>query len=47
MIEGFVGSDLIPRLVLCTVSAGPHCVDRKLDLLVKELKKFDVAVAGI
>ena len=26
---------------------GPHCVDRKLDLLVNELKKLNVAVAGI
>ena len=29
------------------IFAGPHCVDKKLDFLVKELKKFDVAVAGI
>ena len=28
-------------------SDGPHCVDRKLDLLVNELKKLNVAVAGI
>ena len=30
-----------------SLSTGPHCVDRKLDFLVKELKKFDVAVTGI
>ena len=29
------------------VHAGPHYVDRKLDCLVKELKKLNVAVAGI
>ena len=29
------------------MSAGPHCVDRKLDFLVTELKRFDVAVADI
>lgn len=23
-------------------SAGPHCVDTKLDFLVRELKRFDV-----
>ena len=28
-------------------STGPLYVDRKLDLLVKELKRLDVAVAGI
>ena len=28
-------------------SDGPHCVDRKLDLLVNELKKLNEAVAGI
>ena len=30
-----------------TVSYGSHCVDRKLDFLVKELRKFDVAIVGI
>lgn len=29
------------------LSGGLHYVDRKLDLLVKELKKFDVAITGI
>ena len=28
-------------------SDGPHCVDRKLDLLVNELKKLNVAIAGM
>ena len=28
-------------------SDGPHCVDRKLDLLVNELRKLNVVVAGI
>ena len=28
-------------------SAGPHCVDRKLDFLIRELKRFDVTIASI
>lgn len=28
-------------------SKGPHCVDRKLDILVKKLKRLCVAIAGI
>ena len=39
---------VIPNPRVCHLpSNGPHCVDRKLDLLVNELKKLNVAVAGI
>ena len=34
-------------LPLSTVSSDSHCVDRKLDVLVRQLKKLDVAVTGI
>ena len=37
-----------PDLKACHLpSTGPHYVDRKLDFLVKELRKLRVAVAGI
>ena len=31
----------------CAQVASPHLVDRKLDLLVKELRRYRVSVAGI
>ena len=36
-----------PRSTLPACSTSPHCVDRKLDFLVKELKRLSVSVAGI
>ena len=36
-----------PHLIVPACSTSPHCVDRKLDFLAKELKRLGVAVAGI
>ena len=36
-----------PHPIVPACSTSPHCVDRKLDFLIKELKRLGVAVAGI
>ena len=36
-----------PRSQVVEHSTSPHCVDRKLDLLVKDVKRLGVVVAGI